>query len=56
MDAKKLLIGVATTALGWMFGMWAYKSLMGGGGMSAPTMMEDAPSEEPAEFGYSNNY
>ena len=40
MNAQKLLMGVATTAVGWMFGLWAYKQFMSGGsatGVSKPT-------------------
>jgi hypothetical protein len=53
MDAKKLLVGVATTALGFALGLYLGKMLMNGG--STPAMpTASAPSEsEEAEFGYS---
>lgn len=50
MDAKKLLVGVATTAIGWMLGMWIANSVMGQGGMSAPVAaVESSDSEEGEE-------
>ena len=53
MDAKKLLMGVATTAVGWMLGLWAYKSFMSGKSMALPTSTPAAaPAAESAEFGY----
>ena len=43
MDAKKLLVGVATTALGWVIGLWAVNSLMGNRSIVAP--VEATPEE-----------
>jgi hypothetical protein len=56
MDAKKLLVGVATTALGFALGLYLGKMFMSGG--STPAMpTASAPSEseeaEESEFGYS---
>jgi hypothetical protein len=50
MDAKKLLVGVATTALGFALGLYLGKMLMKGGA-STPTASAPAPTTA-AEFGY----
>ena len=51
MDYQKMLVSVGKVAVGWMLGMWAYKSFMSGGGMtSTPTTPLDAPTE--SSFGY----
>lgn len=53
MDAKKLLVGVATTALGFALGLYLGKMVMKGGSTPAiPTASAPSDSEE-AEFGYS---
>ena len=53
MDAKKLLVGVATTALGFALGLYLGKMVMKGGSAPAiPTASAPSDSEE-AEFGYS---
>jgi hypothetical protein len=53
MDAKKLLTGVATIAVGYMLGLWAYKSFMSGMSQTTPTpTLADIPTdEEVATFG-----
>ncbi|NDC95560.1 hypothetical protein EBZ38_14170 [bacterium] len=54
MDYQKMLVSVGKVAVGWMLGMWAYKSFMSGGGMTStpttPTTPLDAPTE--SSFGY----
>jgi len=53
MDAKKLLVGVATTALGFALGLYLGKMLMKQRSTPAmPTATAPSNSEE-AEFGYS---
>jgi hypothetical protein len=53
MDSKKILVGVATTALGFALGLYLGKMLMTGGSTPAmPTASTPSDSEE-AEFGYS---
>ena len=49
MDAKKLLMGVATTAVGWMLGLWAYKSFMGSKTKMAAPAAPAAPAAAPAD-------
>ena len=46
-------MGVATTAVGWMVGLWVYNTYIGGGTMVMPT--DSAPSAEdiPSSFNYS---
>lgn len=49
MNAQRLLIGVATTALGWMVGLWAYKQFMSGGTSAVvDTTSTPAPSAPTA--------
>ncbi len=46
-------MGVATTAVGWMFGLWLYNSYIGGGNMVLP-LEETPPAEDvPSSFNYS---
>jgi hypothetical protein len=56
MDAKKMLVGVATTALGFAIGLYLGKMLINGGSTpsipSASTPSESNQGEE-SEFGYS---
>ena len=56
MDAKKLLIGVATTALGFAFGFYLAKMVMKRGA-SAPAAAPAAPAafSDAAEF-YGDGY
>ena len=46
-----MLVSVGKVAVGWMLGMWAYKSFMSGGAMaSTPTTPSTPPSA--SSFGY----
>ncbi len=50
MDAKKLLVGVATAALGWMFGLWAVKNLMGSKTTPTPVTTTEPPATTTESF------
>lgn len=50
MDATKMLVSVSTIAIGWMAGLWAYKTFMGGGNMTKTST--NAPSPSTPSFGY----
>jgi hypothetical protein len=52
MDAKKLLVGVATTALGFALGMYLGKMLMKGGAKSTPSASTTTTPSAATEFGY----
>jgi hypothetical protein len=54
MDAKKLLVGVATTALGFALGLYLGKMLMKGGSTPAisTTSTPTESESEATEFGY----
>jgi hypothetical protein len=52
MDAKKLLVGVATTALGFALGLYLGKMLMKGGSTPAIPTAATPSDSEAAEFGY----
>lgn len=52
MDATKILVNVSKIAIGWMVGMWAYKSFMGGGSMSAPSTPTAPSTPAASSFGY----
>jgi hypothetical protein len=52
MDAKKLLVGVATTALGFAFGFYLYKMFMKGGSTPTSSATSTATASEATEFGY----
>lgn len=58
MDAKKLLVGVATFSIGWMLGLYLGKMVMGGASMKSASMpVTDAgETDESSEesFGYGN--
>jgi hypothetical protein len=43
MDFKKMLVGVATTAVGFAFGFWAYNKLI-----KAKPMASPAPAAAPS--------
>jgi len=45
-----MLVSVSKIAIGWMVGMWAYKSFMGGGAMSSASTRMDEPTAP--SFGY----
>jgi len=56
MDAKKLLVGVATTALGFALGLYLGNMMIKGGGTPAiadASTPSDSEESEEAEFGYS---
>jgi len=57
MDAKKLLIGVATTALGFAFGFYLAKMVMkrGATAPAAPAASTPAATSATAEF-YGDGY
>jgi hypothetical protein len=52
MDATKMLVSVSKFAIGWMVGMWAYKSFMSGGSMSAPSTPSATTTPTAPAFGY----
>lgn len=52
MDATKMLVSVSKIAIGWMVGMWAYKSFMSGESMSAPSTPSEEPTPTATSFGY----
>ena len=52
MDATKMLVSVSKFAIGWMVGMWVYKSFMSGGSMSSSMPSTDATAPS---FGYDGN-
>lgn len=53
MDAKKLLVGVATTAVGFALGLYLGKMVMKGGSTPAISTASSPSDSEEAEFGYS---
>lgn len=52
MDATKMLVSVSKFAIGWMVGMWVYKSFMSGGSMSAPSTSSATTTSSAPSFGY----
>ena len=55
MDAKKLLIGVATTALGFAFGLYLGKMIMKRGTTATAAPSTPAATTDAAEF-YGDGY
>jgi hypothetical protein len=49
MNAQKLLMGVATTAVGWMVGLWAFKQFMSGGSAKSVTIPTDVATTPPTD-------
>jgi len=47
-----MLVSVSKFAIGWMVGMWAYKSFMSGGSMSAPSTPSATTTPTAPAFGY----
>ena len=52
MDSKKLLVGVATTALGFALGLYLGKMLMKQGSTPAISSASTPSASEATEFGY----
>lgn len=56
MDAKKLLLGVATTAIGFAFGFYLTKMITKGAAKSAPATSPSASTDSAGFYGDGFDY